>query len=827
MNTIDLLEEIDAEEIGKRRAAATSKQSGKIETENDTTNKKERREQNYMMSSSSSSSRKGGRPMQAKNGSTSIGSSSSCSSTTNQMTGNTTNSMKTKKRRKPLSTTTTTTGTKKKIHKYVMDEYDNNNTSENEEEYEQKTKWGAPRQRRMNNNMLLKQLEHDIEALRQVEASKSRTRSHSTGEGDYKTKAHHHHHQKQERAMYDAETKYISSEGRYTEGRRYHQKGNSSGRSNSPPKYHHQHAQQSPYHHHEYEHRGRGGGYYPPNQGYGYPPYEGGYPMYGQHMSPYHPQHHPQAMMQQRHHAASKMRVHVYMNGYGFSRGKAVTFYSVELESMDDLISIILAKFNLGDYDTPTLRSKVLLYCLQGTEIDELEDINNEDVLFLVKPNQIFKPPLPIPHLIQLSSQPIDMSQVLYYQQQSRYALRQQSEYHNFFADFYEELYLHVFSFLDHRDIGLRVGLVNRYWNKLANKNILWKNLTHSVYTAREKRRVKRLAETKQDETTDDDNEAKPAPPPPPLQQGRIASGRSAAGAITSNNTSKRKPPAAVHIPLDKIEAVFDSLPRPPTYKSWKTFYRYYVLWSGALTWNTTERGPNIKFTNDNHSVLRNDNIHYHWQTVRGSLPIEIPTQEERRYNGVDDGLIDDHAIYEWEIEVNRFDTTASNGWWIVFGLETDDFTYKESTPTNLIGYDLHLGYGYAAGNGDSLHCYSNHALKLKQPYTCDPVNAWVSTPFKEKDVVRARLHYGTKLVSRDSLDPAEHIGATLDFYLNGEYLGQAFRNITGRVYPALSLLPNQIVTLRHVDPIAEHYRDTFLKVQDHTLEASTTNGEH
>jgi len=509
-----------------------------------------------------------------------------------------------------------------------------------------------------------------------------------------------------------------------------------------------------------------------------------------------------------------KIRIHIYMNGYGFNRGKAVSF-DPTLESFDDLISIILHKFKMGEYDTPALREKTSLYCMQGTEIDDLEDIQPNDILFLVKPQQLFKPPLPVAYMIQLTSQPIDMTQVLQYQQQNRYALRQQSEYHNFFSNFYEELYLYVFSFLDHRDIGLGVSLVNRYWNKLANKSVLWKNLTKSVYYNRIKRLSQRRLVAKVRETG---KEAKPTTPPPttttaninpqPQQQqptAQMASGRSVAGAVSSNNI-KKKPPPEVRIPLDKIGKVFDAMEKPPQYKSWKTFYRYYMLWSMALTWNTTERGPNIKFMNNNHTIHRDDNIHYHWQTVRGSLPIDIPTQEERRRNGIDDGLIDDQAIYEFEIEVNRFDTTSSNGWWIVFGLEREDYTYKASTPTNLIGYDYHMGYGYAAGNGDALHCYSNPTLKLKQPYTCDPVNAWESMAFGEKDVVRARLVYGTKIHTRDTLDPAEQIGATLDFYLNGKHLGQAFRNITGRVYPALSLLPNQIVTLRHVDPIAKFY---------------------
>jgi len=257
---------------------------------------------------------------------------------------------------------------------------------------------------------------------------------------------------------------------------------------------------------------------------------------------------------------------------------------------------------------------------------------------------------------------------------------------------------------------------------------------------------------------------------------------------------------------LKNVLTKFHARKTPPMYKSWKTYYRYYIMWALFVTWDTTDRGANIKFKNNNMTLFRDDNITYHWQTVRSSIPIFIPTEQQKKQNGIFDGNSDDVAIYEWELYIDCFDKTNSNGWWIVFGLETDQFTYKESTPTNLVGYDRHLGWGYASGNGDTLHCYSNQALKNRQPFTCDPIKPWTNTPYKQGDTVRARLKYYTKYHA-DPVDPKEYIGATLEFFLNGKYLGQAFRNITAPVvYPAVSILPNQMVTLRHCDAIADDY---------------------
>lgn len=235
----------------------------------------------------------------------------------------------------------------------------------------------------------------------------------------------------------------------------------------------------------------------------------------------------------------------------------------------------------------------------------------------------------------------------------------------------------------------------------------------------------------------------------------------------------------------------------PPFYRTWKAYYRNYILWSGAAVWDTTEHGPNIKFSNCNRTVSRTDEVTYHWQSVKMVTPIVIPTEEQKKLNGVFCGNPDDISIYEFEICIDRLDTSHSNGWWIVIGLETEKFRFRELSPTNLIGYDKHLGFGFAAGNGDALHCYSNQTFRDEQPFTCEPVRAWVNVPYKEGDVVRARVQYCNKIVE-DVIDPKEYIGATLEFFVNDRPLGQIFRNITGTMYPAVSLLLNQQITLRN-----------------------------
>lgn len=240
-------------------------------------------------------------------------------------------------------------------------------------------------------------------------------------------------------------------------------------------------------------------------------------------------------------------------------------------------------------------------------------------------------------------------------------------------------------------------------------------------------------------------------------------------------------------------------------------------------------------------TIYRDDNITYHWQTARTNLPIRIPSEESKpvRFkskllrkhgsilkkkiesssalrslatiqNSEEDDLVEDLAVFEWEIAIEQFDKSHNNGWWIVIGLETSQFHYKDSTPTNLVGYDTNMGWGYAGGNGDTLHCYSNSVLKNSQSFTCDPLEPWVNVPYKEKDVVRVRVQYSTTRSHETTGanyaigDAKEHVGASVFFSLNGRTLGQAFRNLTGVVYPAVSLLTYQSVTLRHVDPIFE-----------------------
>ncbi|KAL9651897.1 hypothetical protein ABK040_000243 [Willaertia magna] len=339
------------------------------------------------------------------------------------------------------------------------------------------------------------------------------------------------------------------------------------------------------------------------------------------------------------------------------------------------------------------------------------------------------------------------------------------------------ELYFLIFSFLSHKDLCLGVGLVCKEWDReYARNDIIWKELCMNVYCYYVKRKFYKSGTDKITKFF----------------------------ATCSLNELKKKFNEACEKP-------------PCYYKSWKTYYRYFINWSLRITWDTCERGNNIKFKNNNATIYRDDNITYHWQTIRTNIPIRIPTEQEKRKNGYmslpvtspfetsdeePDIITDDVSIYEFEIKIEKFDRSNANGWWIVIGLETEMFPYKESTPTNLIGYDRHGGFGYG-GNGDSLHFYSNTHLKHKQAFTCDPVIPWsnVTSSFNEGDIIKCRVKHYTKAFE-DAIDPKNNIGATLSWFLNGKYLGQCFRNITGTLFPAVSLLTNQCVTLRNVDPM-------------------------
>ncbi|EFC40372.1 predicted protein [Naegleria gruberi] len=344
------------------------------------------------------------------------------------------------------------------------------------------------------------------------------------------------------------------------------------------------------------------------------------------------------------------------------------------------------------------------------------------------------------------------------------------------------ELYYQIFSFLTHKELALGIGLVcKEFEREFAKNEMLWKEICMNVYSYYVKRKYQN---------------------------------------VTNSKSLDKCPRFFSQTPLNEIKKRFMTVcEKPPCYyKSWKTYYRFFINWALKLCWDTCERGNNIKFKNNNATVYREDNITYHWQTVRTNLPIRIPTEIEKRKNGymtlplispldLENGdvdiITDDVAILEVEIKIEKFDKTNANGWWIVIGLETETFPYKESTPTNLVGYDRHGGFGYAGGNGDNLHFYSNTHLKHKQAFTCDPVVQWNNVPFNEGDIVKARVKYYLKAFE-DAVDPKNNIGATLSWYLNGKCIGECFRNITGVLYPAVSLLTNQSVTLRCVDPMFE-----------------------
>ncbi|KAF0984886.1 hypothetical protein FDP41_000785 [Naegleria fowleri] len=344
------------------------------------------------------------------------------------------------------------------------------------------------------------------------------------------------------------------------------------------------------------------------------------------------------------------------------------------------------------------------------------------------------------------------------------------------------DLYYQIFSFLTHKELALGIGLVcKEFEREFARNEMLWKELCMNVYSYYLKRKYQNM---------------------------------------TNSKSSERYPRFFSGTPLHEIKSKFmNACEKPPCYyRSWKTYYRFFINWALKLCWDTCERGNNIKFKNNNATVYREDNITYHWQTVRTNLPIRIPTEMEKRKNGymtlplisasdLENGevdiITDDVAIYEFEVKIEKFDKSNANGWWIVVGLETEAFPYKESTPTNLIGYDRHAGFGYAGGNGDNLHFYSNTHLKHKQPFTCDPVVQWNNVPFNEGDIVKGRIKYYLKAFE-DAIDPKNNIGSTLSWYINGKFVGECFRNITGTLFPAVSLLTNQSVTLRCVDPMFE-----------------------
>ena len=340
------------------------------------------------------------------------------------------------------------------------------------------------------------------------------------------------------------------------------------------------------------------------------------------------------------------------------------------------------------------------------------------------------------------------------------------------------ELYYQIFSFLTYKELALGIGLVCKEFEREYGRNEnLWKELCMNVYSYYMKRKYQNN---------------------------------------TNSKSTEKAPRFFANTPLNEIKRRFMSAcEKPPCYyKSWKQYFRFFIHWNMKICWDTCERGNNIKFKNNNATIYRDDNITYHWQTVRANLSIRIPSEQEKRKNGYmtlpmtfdseneDIEIItDDVAIYEFEIKIEKFDKSNANGWWIVLGVETELFQYKESTPTNLIGYDRHGGFGYAGGNGDSLHFYSNTHLKHKQQYTCDPVVPWNNVPFNEGDVVKARIKYFTKAFE-DAIDPKNNIGATLSWYVNGKCIGECFRNMTGTLYPAVSILTGQSITLRAVDPI-------------------------
>eukprot|EP00818_Percolomonas_sp_WS_P007132 CAMPEP_0117443168 /NCGR_PEP_ID=MMETSP0759-20121206/4552_1 /TAXON_ID=63605 /ORGANISM="Percolomonas cosmopolitus, Strain WS" /LENGTH=649 /DNA_ID=CAMNT_0005235127 /DNA_START=400 /DNA_END=2349 /DNA_ORIENTATION=+ len=383
------------------------------------------------------------------------------------------------------------------------------------------------------------------------------------------------------------------------------------------------------------------------------------------------------------------------------------------------------------------------------------------------------------------------------------------------------DLFVSILTFMSHDEL-LEASLVCQSWYKvIMDDDVVWRELCANVYYEREREKRRRRALEKGGNSGSlQPNVCTTAP----VSQQTDATTTATVG--PSNSASANGTPSDVadstlaggpagassqlggplEIPLDQIREIFHNRKRPPIYKRWKTYYRYYILFAGMISWDTTQCGPSIKFKNNNRTVHREDNVSYHWQTVRGSRAISIPTEEEQKKNGIyNPNNVDDMAIYEWEIEVNRFDKTNQNGWWIVISVATEEFGWRSSSPSSLVGYDNSNGFGYAT-NGDCLHCYSNPSLKFKQKYTCQPIQPFVPKSFGEGDVVKVRLQFCNKLY-RDLLDPKMWVGATLEFFVNGTYVGQAFRNIEGKVFPAVSVLTNQCVTLRAVDPIADEWR--------------------
>lgn len=486
--------------------------------------------------------------------------------------------------------------------------------------------------------------------------------------------------------------------------------------------------------------------------------------------------------------------------------------------------------------DANGIYKRVSLYTVRGALIEQPCEIVHDDVLIVVPEGQQFLPPLPLEQLLLMQNTvPIAQQWQQHQMMNDRHFIAARAKQsktvsptspsfanHISLDRFASELYLEVFSFLDHRDLCLRVSRVCRQWNRYCNDQNLWRELCANVSYYRQKRRM--LYKHLENESAADISHVSDDGSSTTAILGiAAASGDShitqedAHDAVASeqqqhnhedqsqyhtDNSSSGSSNSYINsssndITPEELRQIILQRGLPPFYRTWKAYYRNYILWSGAAIWDTTEHGPNIKFSNCNRTISRTDEVAYHWQSVKMVTPIVIPTEEQKRRNGIFSGNPDDISIFEFEICIDRLDTSHQNGWWIVIGLETEQFRFRELSPTNLIGYDKHLGFGFAAGNGDALHCYNNQTFRDKQPFTCDPVRPWVNVPYKEGDVVRARVQYCNKIVE-DVIDPKEYIGATLEFFVNDRPLGQMFRNITGTMYPAVSLLLNQQITLRN-----------------------------
>jgi len=184
------------------------------------------------------------------------------------------------------------------------------------------------------------------------------------------------------------------------------------------------------------------------------------------------------------------------------------------------------------------------------------------------------------------------------------------------------------------------------------------------------------------------------------------------------------------------------------THMEWKDFYSKHRCYNGV--WDSTNMGK-MWISEDKLTVTHGGDFLGSYQCVRGTTPITA-------------------GVCYWEIIVDKL-SSHQTGFHVVIGV----------VPTAFNFYNTYLssngGWGYLA-DGRKAHNSGNGGL------------------------------YGSKYVQGDRVGVlVDLIAGTVTFYKNGESQGVAFREVTGPVYPAVSLLTgSQKVTLLQKVPFPMIY---------------------